>query len=185
MRVCQDVSCEIDYPHYHKRDGDNLPSCWAATSEDAVVPLPWPERLNWQRPERRNTNGLFQFGWFVSHSKFQLPWKLDFSKLADDDWDALASIVAGKFSFSAAYGIPRGGTKFARALDKHCTPGYPIVIVDDVLTASRSFIHARSALGNPEGVFGVVVAARGRCPNWVFPILTVNEWAQSRATGLG
>lgn len=32
---------------------------------------------------------------------------------------------------------------------------------------------------------GIVVFTRGRCPEWVWPIFTVNEWAQSRATGLG
>jgi hypothetical protein len=54
-----------------------------------------------------------------------------------------------------------------------------------MLTTGRSFIHARAALGNPQDVFGVTVCARGEVPNWVWPILSVNEWAQSRATGLG
>ncbi len=186
-KICMNQNCKIDYPHFHQwRQSDNLPSQWAATIDDPAVSAPWPDRLQWQRPNRRsNPNGFFQFGWFASHSKMQLPWKLDFERFTDEDWAGVASLIAWKFAFRAVHGIPRGGVPLARALDKYVTPGYPILIVDDVLTTGRSFIHARAALGNPEDVLGVTVCARGPCPNWVWTILTVNEWAQSRATGLG
>ncbi len=183
--MCRNPNCKHDFPHYHSRCVDNLPARWEATIEDPPTRLRWPESLNWEPRRKERKHGLFQFGWFASHSKFQLPWKLDLAAMDDGSWGELASLVAWKFAFSSVYGIPKGGVKFAQALQKHCEPGYPVLIVDDVLTTGRSFIHARAALGNPENVFGVVVAARGACPDWVFPILTVNEWAQSRATGLG
>ena len=129
---------------------------------------------------------IFQFGWFSSHSRFQLPWKLDLESLNREDWDSLAKLISWKFAFRAVYGVPKGGVQLAAALRPYAEPGYPMLIVDDVLTTGRSMEEARTRLGvMDEPVIGVVVAARGVCPSWVWPILTVNEWAQSRATGLG
>lgn len=173
--------------HVLPEDGNHH---WLPTIDDPAVSAPWPIRLKWQPRERGSFDGnpyyLFKFGWFASHSGFQLPWKIDCEDgLGDGDWDSLAKIIAWKFAFRSVYGIPKGGERLARALDRYCEPGYPVLIVDDVLTTGRSFIDARARLGNPTDCIGVVVFARGKCPNWVWPILTVNEWAQSRATGLG
>jgi len=187
LRICRNSLCPVDYPHNHVKP-PGTPEGWYPTIDDPVGPAPWPDRLHWQRRERENGNPyhLFKFGWFASHSGFQLPWKLDCeSGLDTEDWEAIASLIAWKFAFRSVYGIPKGGTALARALDKHVTPGYPVLIVDDVLTTGRSFINARASLGNPEDCIGVVVFARGVCPDWVFPILQVNEFFQSRATGLG
>ena len=162
-------------------------------------------RIIWLPVGRSITGGrshyadFFSFGWFSSHSGFQLPWKVDCDALCERDWEGLAKLVAWKFAFRSVYGIPRGGSQFARALDKHVDLSvdgkgrhYPVLIVDDVLTTGRSFEQARLRLGpaslTEEGrrdFIGVVVFARGRCPDWVWPIFSVNEWAQSRATGLG
>lgn len=142
--------------------------------------------------DARDPKRLFQFGWFVSHSGFQLPWKIVLD--GNTGWEDLAEIVAGKFAFRSVYGIPSGGEDFARALDKYAEPRsrYPVLIVDDVFTTGRSFEETRLRLGpaslTEEGrrdFIGVVVCARGKCPDWVWPILSVNEWAQCRATGLG
>lgn len=38
---------------------------------------------------------LFQFGWFGSHSGFQLPWKLSLDGV---DWEDVARLVAWKFA---------------------------------------------------------------------------------------
>ncbi len=84
--------------------------------------------------------------------------------------------------------MPRGGERLADTLRPHVEPGYPMLIVDDVLTTGRSMIKARErhlSLFPEVPVIGVVILARGQCPDWVWPILSVNEWAQSRATGLG
>lgn len=155
-------------------------------------------RIFWLPPGKAVTNrrsfyaDFFQFGWFASHSGFQLPWKADCDAFSDADWEGLAKLIAWKFAFRSVYGIPRGGTKLAQALDKYVDLStdregryYPVLIVDDVLTTGRSFKVARASLGNPEDSLGVVVFARGECPNWVWPIFSVNEWSQSRATGLG
>lgn len=131
---------------------------------------------------------LFQFGWFSSHSGFQLPWKFDADALSDNDLEAIARILQWKFSFGNVLGVPRGGCRLAVACQKYTTPGYPILIVDDVLTTGNSMRKFRGEVeqdhpGRP--VLGAVILTRGLCPDWVWPILTVNEWAQSRATGLG
>lgn len=127
---------------------------------------------------------LIQFGWFSTHSKFQLPWKIDCDAMADSDIDAIAQLIRWKFAFGAVYGVPRGGIRLAEALEPHCEKHYPLLIVDDVLTTGRSMIEAREKL-KILPVIGIVIVARGKCPDWVWPIFTVNEWAQSRATGLG
>lgn len=188
-KICQNSICKIDYPHFHVlREGDN-PN-WYPSIDHPAVSAFWPDRLKWQRPEKGSINGdpyhLLKFGWFVTHSKFQLPWKLDLeSGLDDGDWDSIAKIIAWKFAFRSVYGIPKGGERLAKALDPYCEPGYPVLIVDDVLTTGRSFLEAKAALGDPEPCIGIVVFARGWCPDWVWPIFRVSEWAQSRATGLG
>lgn len=196
-QICRNSFCPIDYPHNHvKRNGQ--PDGWSPTINDPAVPAPWPDRLQWERPypyqghRESKVNGgcpyhLFKFGWFASHSGFQLPWKLDLESGFDPgDWTAIASIVTWKFAFRSVYGIPKGGQRLADALHPYCEPDYPVLIVDDVLTTGRSMEDARARLGLvDEPVIGVVVVARGPCPSWVWPILTVNEWAQSRATGLG
>lgn len=196
MNICKNSLCKINYPHYHVSDR-RVPASWSATIDDRAVPAPWPNSLRWKNwrwwesyeehiREKESYYHLFKFGWFSSHSGFQLPWKVDCeSGLRDSDWEALASIIAGKFSFRSVYGIPKGGVKLADALQRYCEPEYPVLIVDDVLTTGRSFINARAALGNPEDIVGVVVFARGRCPDWVWPICQVSEWAQSRGTGIG
>lgn len=197
LKICLSSTCKVDFPHNHVKAA-GTPAGWGATIDDPVVPAPWPDRLHWKRPEPglgygrecANNGGnpyyLFKYGWFASHSGFQLPWKIDCEDGFDDgDWEALASIIAAKIPFRSVYGIPKGGVKLAEQLDKYCEPGFPVLIVDDVLTTGRSFVEARAKLGNPEDCIGVVVFARGVCPNWIFPIVTVNEFFQCRATGLG
>lgn len=122
---------------------------------------------------------MFEFGEFTSHSGLQLPWKFDADALSESDWQSIARIIALKFAFRSVYGVPRGGLKLAQALYKYREPGNPILIVDDVLTTGRSMDEARKLLGDDKPFIGVVVVARGPCPNWVHPILTINELFQS------
>jgi hypoxanthine phosphoribosyltransferase len=141
---------------------------------------------------------LFQFGWFNAHSGMQLPWKLDADALSDGSIEALAKIIAGKFSFGKVYGVPRGGVRLARALEAYCETEafrqYPVLVVDDVLTTGRSMEEAKKIVQDGFGrpAIGVVIFARCQkddanvaVPNWVFPICTVSDWAQARGTGLG
>jgi len=81
--ICKDggVFCKIEYPHSHA----------GPTVDDLVEPAKWPDRVYWEPPQRfngRNPYRLFQFGWFASHSGFQLPWKLE---LAQAGWEDLAA----------------------------------------------------------------------------------------------
>lgn len=129
-------------------------------------------------------NNLIKFGWFVSYSGFQLPWKVDCDALTDEDLNSLARLISWKFAFSDVYGIPNGGTRLMKDLKPYAVDkDYPVLIVDDVLTTGKSMTQARRFIGDHS--FGVVIFNRGVCPDWVWPIFTVNEWSQSRATGLG
>jgi hypothetical protein len=125
---------------------------------------------------------LFNFGWFRSHSGIILPWKFDADALSDGSIEAISKIICRKFAFSEVIGVPRGGLRLADALRPHAEPGYPLMIVDDVLTTGRSMEEYRR---DSEIAIGVVILARGECPSWIWPIMRVSEWAQSRGTGLG
>lgn len=174
MILCTNPTCKESHrPHTHQGSSIDSP----------VGKAPWPLCAKW-RPIEHHASNLIQFGWFSSHSKFQLPWKLDVDALEDHDISSLAKIIAWKFAFSHVIGIPRGGVRLAEACAKYVESGFPTLIVDDVLTTGRSMIKVHDEVGENTTI-GVVIFARGPCPNWVWPIFSVNEWAQSRATGLG
>lgn len=169
--LCSNPMCDVDYPHSHEgRSIDNPPSRAS-----------WPLRLKWSRHRIPPLN-LLQFGWFSSHSQFQLPWKIDCDAFREDDWKCIADIIRWKFVFSNVIGVPRGGLRLQYCLEPFIEIGYPTLIVDDVLTTGKSMEEVRSGIDG--SVIGVVVFARGPVPDWVWPIFTVNEWSQSRTTGL-
>lgn len=121
--------------------------------------------------------GLIQYGEFVSHSGLPLSWKVDCDALTDDDLEAVAAIVGRKFLFGQVYGIPRGGTRLANALRRFSrSEDYPTLIVDDVLTTGASFREARARFG--DDVMGFVIVARGRCPDWIWPMFEVKGWVR-------
>ena len=131
---------------------------------------------------------MIEYGWFLTHSKWQLPWKINCDSFTDEDWEGIAKILQWKFAFGSVYGIPRGGTKLAEACQKHITVGYPPLIVDDVLTTGASMREAKEKLRVETGFdpIGFVVFNRHiDCPGWIWSLFNVNQWSQSRATGLG
>lgn len=134
---------------------------------------------------------MIEFGWFQSHSKFQLPWKIECDDFTDEDWEAIAKLINWKFAFGSVYGVPTGGTNLALACAKYVTDGYPPLIVDDVMTTGKSMNEWRDKVHKISGAdpIGVVVFDRrmhiGEPLLWVYSIFTVNDWSQSRATGLG
>ena len=82
---------------------------------------------------------IFQEGKFISHAGNELNWKIECDALSDADWDCLARIIHERTRFGSVYGIPRGGTKLAAALEKYITPGHPLrLVVDDVYTTGKS-----------------------------------------------
>ncbi len=111
---------------------------------------------------------LFQAGSFRSHSGEVLPWKIECDVLRPADWDCLALMLTEMIGpFGQVEGVPKGGIAFANALLPHCTPGYPLLIVDDVLTTGMSMETFRAGRRS----FGAVVFSRGPIvPGWITPI---------------
>lgn len=113
---------------------------------------------------------LFVHQNFQSHAGLTLDWKIECDALADADWQTLAFVVANKMriSFGHVVGIPRGGLKFAEALQAYKGDSETTLLVDDVLTTGKSMAEWRATLLEP--VLGVVVFARKRAPEWVLPM---------------
>lgn len=116
---------------------------------------------------------MFDYGITVSHSGLLLPWMIDCNSLTDSDLHTLARIVHDKFSYSKVIGIPRGGMRFAEALREFSVPNHSTLLVDDVLTTGKSMKNCRESISGP--VLGVVIFARGRCPDWIWPLFTTTE----------
>lgn len=108
---------------------------------------------------------------FVSHSGLNLDFKIDCDALSDADIAALAAIIARRVEFGSVLGIPRGGLRLAKALEPYASVG-PRLIVDDVLTTGASMEAARMS----DADIGVVIFARGPCPDWVTPVFRVGSF---------
>lgn len=101
--------------------------------------------------------GLFKLGNFVSHSGVNLEWKIECDVLDDEDYECLAKIASDRYEFGSVYGIPRGGVKFAKALEKYVTNNSIFrLVVDDVWTTGNSLLNEL----NNENDFGLVIFAR-------------------------
>ena len=101
---------------------------------------------------------LFQLGKFKSHAGLDLEWKIECDALTDEDWECLAKMISERTQFGSVYGIPRGGTKLANALEKYIDPTNPHrLVVDDVYTTGKSM---RDVLTGTD--IGFVVFSRQR-----------------------
>ncbi len=109
---------------------------------------------------------LFEPGEFTSAAGLHLPWKVNCNALTDEDWRGLATMIGSVRNFGSVEGVPTGGDKFAKAMEPYITVGGELLIVDDVLTTGHSMEKHRAG----REASGVVLFARGPCPNWVFPI---------------
>lgn len=118
---------------------------------------------------------LFISGSFLSHSGKDLNWKIDCDALTDSEIDVLAERISKKKLFSEVYGIPTGGTRIAKALEKYINSEGGLLIVDDVLTTGTSMEAAREQFGRLD-TSGVVIFARNDCPDWIQPIFTFNSY---------
>lgn len=119
--------------------------------------------------ETGNVMGLFINREFISHSGLSLEWKIDCDALNGADLETLARIVSRNWRFGEVVAIPRGGIRFAEALRPYCSQG-PRLIVDDVLTTGSS-MQSQYLPGD----IGVVIFARGPCPDWVWPLFKIVE----------
>lgn len=123
---------------------------------------------------------LFVWGNFRSSSGNDLPYKIDADALSDASIKTLARIIADKYTFRMVHSVPTGGNRLARALGAYLSPEGVDLVVDDVLTTGASMERVKRGIAaDPTNILGVVIFARGECPEWVKAFLTVAEWAQS------
>lgn len=115
---------------------------------------------------------------FTSHSGLLLPFKIECDALTDRDLDTLARIYAEKQQYGEVHGVPTGGYRFAEALRRyqHRTSSF-ILLADDVLTTGVSITKLRDEWFERYHwkIIGVVIFARGPCPDWVIPMFQLNE----------
>lgn len=116
---------------------------------------------------------LFQIKKFTSHSGKELTWKIDCDALTDEDIECLAELISGTMDFHKVYGIPTGGLRLAKALEKYVnsTSSFTLV-VDDVLTTGESI---KPAMLEHSPAMGVVIFSRsGVIPPFVYPIFQLD-----------
>jgi hypoxanthine phosphoribosyltransferase len=80
-----------------------------------------------------------------------------------------------------AKGIPRGGVRLAKALEKYAdikkTP-FTVLLVDDVLTTGTLMEQEKAKLAqlvHPEDVVGWVIFARAKPPEWINAVFAMTE----------
>lgn len=123
---------------------------------------------------------LFKLGKFISSAGKELNWKVECDALTDNDWNALAAMVAPALPpFYGVRSVPTGGNRFARALVPYLDiNGTSVLIVDDVYTTGRSMGIYKDFM-EAENIVGVVAFARSKTPDWIIPIWSLNENAIS------
>lgn len=122
---------------------------------------------------------LFNVGNFRLHSGQRDTFKIDCDALSDADIASIAYLISTNISFSNVTGIPRGGMRFQFALEPYETknPEDPWLIVDDVLSTGNSMeTQRRNIMSIGSNVIGVVVFARGPCPDWITPVFQMDKF---------
>jgi len=133
---------------------------------------------------------LFQDGDFKSHAGLPLKWKLECDAITDDEWRCLAKMVMDyqERPFYKAVGIPRGGLKFAEAMNKYASGNEEdsIMVCDDVFTTGtsfREFINENYPMWSAGQGFRWVVFARRPCyehPHHVRALFTMPNPVEER-----
>ena len=120
---------------------------------------------------------LFEKKKWIMHSGETSDFKIECDALTSDDWDTIAYLISKHFSFSEVVGVPRGGLALQYSLKKYKKSLGPLLIVDDVLTTGTSMEEERDLYLEryKNNIVGVVLFTRGRCPNWVTPIFSMNK----------
>ena len=118
---------------------------------------------------------LFEKKVFRTHSGEIRRFKIECDVLTDDDIKTLAYIISKKFSFSEVIGIPRGGIRIAKSLEKFKSKYGAFLIVDDVLTTGNSMEEVRKQVITDKYIIGVVLFARVKPAPWIYPIFQLWE----------
>lgn len=107
---------------------------------------------------------------FTLHSGGKSNLLIDCDKLNSGDIYAFAQMIASRVKFKDVVSVPRGGDRLARelALYPRDRESGVTLIVDDVLTTGASMEEVKANIGGK--VVGIVIFARGRCPDWVTPV---------------
>lgn len=117
---------------------------------------------------------LFKQGSFKLHSGKMSDWKIECDSLTDDDWKTIAHLIARHFNFREVHGVPNGGLKLAKLLEKHINKDAKnVLIVDDVYTTGTSMWEMQIKLQetvDTNHIRGVVVFARGEVERWISPL---------------
>lgn len=126
------------------------------------------------------TLGLFNSGIFTLASNKSSNFKIDCDYLDDYDIETLSRIIYDTAKpFGYVKGVPTGGLRLADALRKYIdTTANGILIVDDVLTTGKSMesiLEETIKRTKNLNIQGVVIFARGLCPEWITPLFTLNE----------
>ena len=119
---------------------------------------------------RQHFMSLFQKQNIVLHSGKQSDFKIECDDLTFADVETLCYLISKRFKFSSVFGVPNGGLKFAQELRQYRNGiSNPTLVVDDVLTTGNS-MNEFVEINNIKNPIGVVIFARGKCPDWVIPI---------------
>lgn len=135
-----------------------------------------------EHKERRMTN-LFNHipkGIKLSSGK-ESNFKIDCDALTDEDVECIAWLIKEKVGkFHCAWGVRSGGIRLKYALRKYecknTDENQIILIVDDVLTTGTSMERTKMQyMTGWDDVKGVVIFARGKCPDWITPLFQMEE----------
>lgn len=119
---------------------------------------------------------LFQSGSFTLNSGKKSFFKIECDAATDADIETFAKMISGFMFFKSVEGIPTGGDRLAKALEKYIEPQAKWhIIVDDVLTTGKSMEKARAAGIAKHPIFGFVLFSRGKCPSWIIPLFQMPE----------
>jgi orotate phosphoribosyltransferase len=122
-----------------------------------------------------NRKSLFEKKTFTMHSGDIGHWKIECDALTDVEINALAYIISSKLKFSSVIGVPKGGIRIAKALNKYKSDTGRCLIIDDVLTTGNSMEEVKKQ-HDDRNVIGVVLFARAKCPEWVIPLFQMSKF---------
>lgn len=120
---------------------------------------------------------LFNLGNFILSSGISSEFKIDCDFLTDEDLETIAKIIyENNKSFGCVIGIPTGGLRLSKILQKYIDKtSKTLLIVDDVLTTGQSMIEIFEKFKKTTEIIGAVIFARNSCPDWVMPLFVMNK----------